>query len=154
MVYNSLVPRPSPSFPSFAVRKVGEGLVIYTSSCEWRHGQEKIMWTWVSCKPKKLRPHTHSGARLFRVERWQHTKVLLCCSSRDSREDREFYQAKTVKTHSNNLVMLAHVQLKSFYHLSTCDITHMRKCTRTFPPYCTASDGRAWKTRLGFTTHV
>ena len=31
----------------------------------------------------------------------------------------EFYQAKTVKTHSNNLVVLAHIQLKPFYHLST-----------------------------------
>ena len=59
-------------------------------------------------------------------------------SSRDSREDREFYQAKTVKTHSNNLVVLAHVQLKPFYRLSTRDVTHVRKCTRPSPalPYC------------------
>ena len=35
------------------------------------------------------------------------------------REDRESYQAKTVKTHSNNLVVLAHIQLKYFYHIST-----------------------------------
>ena len=71
-----------------------------------------------------------AGARLSRVERWQCTKALLCCSS-------EFYQAKTVKTHSNNLVMLAHVQLKSFYCLSTHDITHVKKCTRPSPalPY-------------------
>ena len=62
----------------------------------------------------------------------------LCHSSRDSREDKELYQAKTLKTHSNNLVVLAHVQLKAFYHLSTCDITHVRKCTRPSPalPYC------------------
>ena len=87
---------------------------------------------------KKLSPHARTGARLFRVERWQRTKALLCCSSRDSREDREFYQAKTVKTHSNNLVVLAHVQLKSFYRLSTRDVTHVRKCTRPSPalPYC------------------
>ena len=47
-------------------------------------------------------------------------------------------RAKTVKTHSNNLVMLAHVQLKPFYRLSTRDITHVRKCTRPSPafPYC------------------
>ena len=65
-------------------------------------------------------------------------KALLCRSSRDSREDREFYQAKTVKTHSNNLVVLAHVQLKPFYRLSTHDVTHVRKCTRPSPafPYC------------------
>ena len=48
------------------------------------------------------------------------------------------YQAKTVKTHSNNLVVLAHVQLKPFYRLSTRDVTHVRKCTRPSPalPYC------------------
>ena len=38
-------------------------------------------------------------------------KALLCCSSRDRQEDKEFYQAKTVKTHSNNLVVHTHVQL-------------------------------------------
>ena len=56
------------------------------------------------------------------------------------REDREFYQAKTVKTHSNNLVVLAHVQLKPFYfyRLATRDVTHGRKCTRPSPAllYC------------------
>ena len=43
-----------------------------------------------------------------------------------------------VKTHSNNLVVLAHVQLKPFYRLSTRDVTHVRKCTRPSPalPYC------------------
>ena len=46
--------------------------------------------------------------------------------------------AKTVKTHSNNLVVLDHVQLKPFYRLSTRDVTHVRKCTRPSPalPYC------------------
>ena len=50
-----------------------------------------------------------------------------------------------MKTHSNNLVMLAHIQLKSFYRLSTCDVTHVRKFTRPSPAYllyCTASDGK------------
>ena len=51
-----------------------------------------------------------------------------------------FTQGKTVKTHSNILVVLAHVQLKSFYCLSTHDVTHVRKCTCTRPssafPYC------------------
>ena len=43
-----------------------------------------------------------------------------------------------MKTHSNNLVVLAHVQLKPFYRLSTRDVTHVRKCTRPSPafPYC------------------
>ena len=94
----------------------------------------QIIQTWATCKPqkKKNHPHARTGARLFRVERWQHTKALLCCSLRDSQEDREFYQANTVKTHSNNLVVLAHVQFKAFYRLSTRDVTHMRKCTRPF----------------------
>ena len=88
--------------------------------------------------------HARTGTRLFRVERWQCTKALLCCSSRDSQEDREFYQAKTVKTHSNNLVVLAHVQLKPFYRLSTRDVTHVRKCTRPSPalPYCKRREAR------------
>ena len=71
--------------------------------------------------------------------------MLLCRSSRDSWEDREFYQAKTVKTHSNNLVMLTHVQLKPFYRLSTRDVTHVRKCTRpspAFPYYKQRKGGR------------
>ena len=101
-----------------------------------RTGQ--IMRTWATCKPQKLRLHAHTEARLFRVERWQRTKALLCRSSQDSPEDREFYQAKTVKTHNNNLVVLTHVQLKPFYRLSTRDVIHVRKCTRPSPalPYC------------------
>ena len=89
------------------------------------------------CKPQKTSP-AHTAARLFWVERWQHMKALLCRSSRDSWEDREFYQAKAVKTHSNNLVMLAHVQLMPFYRLFTRDVTHVRKCTRPSPslPHC------------------
>ena len=85
---------------------------------------------------KQLHLHAHTRARLFWVKDGsarRHFYVVL-----HGWEDREFYQAKTVKTHSNSLVMLTHVQLKSFYCLSTCDITHMRKCTRPFPayPYC------------------
>ena len=36
---------------------------------------------------------------------------------------------------NNNLVVLPHVQLKSFYRLSTRDVTHVRKCTRPSPTY-------------------
>ena len=95
----------------------------------------QIMQTWATCKPQKTLP---TRARLFRVRRWQHTKALLCHSSQDSWEGGEFYQAKTVKTHSNNLVVLAHIQLMPFYRLSTHDVTHVRKCTRPSPslPYC------------------
>ena len=82
---------------------------------------------------KQLHPHARTRARLFRVKRWQRTKPILCRSSRDNREDREFYQGKTVKTHSNILVALVHVQLKSFYRLSTRDVIHVRECTRPSP---------------------
>ena len=44
--------------------------------------------------------------------------------------------------HTNNLVVLAHVQLKLFYRLSTRDVTHVRKCTRPSPAFRTASDGK------------
>ena len=37
----------------------------------------------------------------------------------ESREDGEFYQAKTVKTHNNNLVVLTQVQLKPFYRVTS-----------------------------------
>ena len=36
------------------------------------------------------------------------------------------HQAKTVKTHSNIVVVLTHIQLKFFYRLSTRDVTHMK----------------------------
>ena len=56
-------------------------------------------------------------------------------------------RGKTVKTHSNILVVLAHVQLKSFYRLPTCDITHVRKCmlckTRN-RLVCTNFDSELW----------
>ena len=62
------------------------------------------------------------------------------CSSRDSREDREFYQAKTVKTHSNNLVLLTHVQLS----LSTVflPVTSLTWENIKGPLNRTASDGK------------
>ena len=43
-----------------------------------------------------------------------------------------------MKTHSNNLVALAQVQLKSFYRLSIRDVTHVRKYNRPSPAllYC------------------
>ena len=51
-----------------------------------------------------------------------------------------------MKTHSNNLVVLAHVQLNPFYHLSTCDVTHVRKCTRLSSalPYCKRREAGKW----------
>ena len=65
-----------------------------------------------------------------------HKDAFMLLFTRQS-GDREFYQAKTVKTRSNNLIMLAHVQLKPFYRLSTRDVTHVRKYITL---YRTASD--------------
>ena len=56
----------------------------------------------------------------------------------------EFYQAKTVKTHSNNLVVLAHVQLKPFYCLSTRDVTHVRKCTPALSRFTVLQATGSW----------
>ena len=111
----------------------GEGLVHFLTWVTSQTGQ--IMRTWASCKPQNFTcthalEHDSSG-------------------SKDGSARRRFYVALheivgrtesflTVKTHSNNLVVLAHVQLKSFYCLSTRDVTHVRKCTRPSPtlPYC------------------
>ena len=90
------------------------------------------MRTWVSCKPQKTWPAcTHWSTTIL-------SQKTAADASRDSWEEREFYQAKIVKMHCNNLVVLTHVQLKSFYRLSTHDVTHVRKCTRLSPtlPYC------------------
>ena len=35
---------------------------------------------------------------------------------------------------------MPHVHFRSFYHFSTLDVTHVRKCTRPYPLYRTASD--------------
>ena len=128
----SLVPRPSPSFPLLAVWISTWERAWYNFSREWRHVEGKLCELGHYVNHKQLCPHVRTRVQLFRV-RWQHTKTILCCSSWDDWEDREFYQGETVKTHSNILVVLAHIQLKSFYHLSTWDVTHMRKSTRPSP---------------------
>ena len=71
----------------------GEGLVHFLTWVTSQTGQ--IMRTWASCKPQNFAcTHARTGARLFRVKRWQHTKALLCRSSWDSREDREFFDSE------------------------------------------------------------
>ena len=51
-----------------------------------------------------------------------------------------------MKTYSNNLVVLAHIQLHPFYHLSIRDVTHVRKCTRPSPAllYCKQREAGRW----------
>ena len=85
------------------------------------------MQTLVTCKPQKTSPaRTHWNTTIPSRKMAAHEGAFMLLFTR-SREDREFYQAKTVKTHSNNLVMFAHIQLKPFYRLATRDVTHMRK---------------------------
>ena len=89
----------------------------YISSREWRHRQGKLCERWRHVNYRKLRPHARTG-----VKRQQHMKALLCRSSRDSREDREFYQAKTVKApqqqFSHARPRSIKVLLSSFYPLT------------------------------------
>ena len=104
---------------------------------------------------KKLKPADLESPSLARTHTLEHDYFESKDGSAQRRfyvalhEDREFYQAKTVKTHSNHLVVLAHVQLKSFYRLSTCDITHVRKCTRPSPtlPYYKGREGSGNKAK-------
>ena len=101
-----------------------------------RTGQ--IIRMWATCKPQKTSPaRTHWSMTILSRKMAAHEGAFMLLL-RDSQEDREFYQAKTVNTHSNNLVVLAHVQFLPFYRLSTRDVTHVRKCTRPSPalPYC------------------
>ena len=98
----------------------------------------QIIRTWVTCKPQKTSPaHMHWSMIIPSQKMAVHKGAFMSLFTRQS-EDREFYQAKTAKTHSNNLVMLAHAQLMPFYCLSTRDVTHVRKCIRPSPalPYC------------------
>ena len=88
------------------------------------------MRTWATCKPQKNLARTHWSTTI--PSRKMAVKSLF------TRQSGQFYQAVTVKTHGNNLVVLAYVQLMPFYRLSTRDVTHVRKCTRPSPalPYC------------------
>ena len=96
------------------------------------------MRTWATCKPQKALPaRTHWSTTIPSQKMAAHEGAFMSLFTRQSGGQR-VYQAKTVKTHSNNLVMLAHIQLKPFYRLSTRDVTHVRNCTRPSPalPYC------------------
>ena len=53
-VYNSLVPRPSHSFPSLAVQLAEEGLVYFLMWVTWRTDQ--IMRMWTSCESQTTSP--------------------------------------------------------------------------------------------------
>ena len=138
-------PSPHPASRRLQYGKVGESLVHFLT---WVTSQTwQIMRTWATCKPQKLHPHTRTRAWLFRVERRQRTKALAFYVALHETVGRT-ESFKTVKTHSNNLIVLAHVQLKSFYRLSIHDITHVRKCTRPSPALLNGKLGEGLGTRL------
>ena len=108
---------PSPSFLSLAVRLSGRGPGTFLMwMMSWTR---QIMQTWTSRKPPTT-SFACTRALLFGVERWQHTKVILCRSLWDSWEDREFYQGKTVKTHSSIVIIFARVPV----FLPSCYLWH------------------------------
>ena len=88
-----------------------------------RTGQ--IMRTWASCKPQKTFARPHALVHDYSESKDGSARRRFYVALHETVGRTEFYQAKTVKTHGNNLVVLAHVQLKSFYRLSTRDVTHV-----------------------------
>ena len=108
-----LVPRPSPSFSSLAVRLNGREpgtfshvnditnnfAHTHTLECNYSKSKDGITWRWFYVALHKTVGRTESFTKAVQ---WRH-------------------------------VVLAHVQLKSFYRRSTHDVTHVRKCTRPSP---------------------
>ena len=69
------------SFPSPcpALSRTGPDTFSHMNNVTYR----AIMQTW-ACKPQQLRLHARTRVWLFWFEGWQHTKLILCHSSRDS----------------------------------------------------------------------
>ena len=120
------------------VGKVGEDLVHFLTRVTSRTGQ--FLRTWMSQE------------NFTRSHALEHDYS----ESKDGSAQSHFYIAlqervgKIVKPHSNILVVLTHVQWKYFYHLSTRDVIHVKKCTRPSPtsPYVLQvmrSWARAWE---------
>ena len=109
-----------------------------------RTGQ--TMRTWASCKPQKTSlARTHWSATIPSRKIAAHEGAFMSLFTRQSGGQRVLPSQNSEDTHQqsvSNLVVLAHVQLKSFYRLSTLDVTHVRKCTRPLPLNRTASDGK------------
>ena len=80
-----MFPGPRPASRHLQYGKAGEGLVHFLTWVTSHTGERGC-----HVNHKQLWPHAQPRARVFRVERWQRTKMLLCRSPRDSREDREF----------------------------------------------------------------
>ena len=91
-VYNTLVPRPSPSFPSLAVQLAEEGLVYFLTWVTSWTGQ--IMWMWATWNNQKQHILKHDYSEL----KDSSARRLFCCSSWNSREDIEWCLQKAHST--------------------------------------------------------
>ena len=108
----SLVPRPRPAFRHLQYRKAGEGLVHFLMWVTSRTGQ--IMWTWATCKPQKISPVcTHWSTTIPLKKMAAHEAAFMSLFTRQSGGQR------ALPSQDNNLVVLAHVQLKPFYRLTS-----------------------------------
>ena len=135
-VWLASFPGPCPASHHLQYSKVGEGLVHFLTWVTSRTGQ--IMQTWASYKPQKTLPaHMHWSMTIPSWKVAAHEGAFTLLFTRQSGGQRVL-PSQAGRAHSNNLVVLAHIQLKSFYCLSTCDITHVTKCSSPSPalPYC------------------
>ena len=105
-----LVPRPSTSFPSLQCGKAEEGLVHFLTWMTSHTGQ--IRRTWAS---HKHFAHTHAIECNHSELKDGRARRRIYVALHETVGRTEFYHSETVKSHSNILVMLAHVQLKFFY---------------------------------------
>ena len=87
----------------------GEGLVYFLTWVTSQIGQ--IMQTWATCKPQKTLPAcTHWSTTILSQKMAAHKGALMSLFTRQPGGQR-VYQTKTVKTHSNNSVVLVRIQL-------------------------------------------
>ena len=118
----------------------------YIFSHEWHHGQDKLCQCGHHINHKQPCPHAHTRVQLFWVEDGS-TRRHFYVALHETVGRTEFYQPKTVKTHINNLVVLAHVQFKSFYRLLPVTSLTWENVQGPLPLNHTASDG-SWARAL------
>ena len=93
----------------------------------------------MTCKPQKILPaRMHWSTTILSRKMAVHEGAFMSLFTKQSGGQRVVPSQDSAKTHSNNLVVLAHIQFLPFYCFSTRDVTHVRKCTRPSPalPYC------------------
>ena len=93
------------------------------------------MRTWAICKPQKTWPaHTHWSMTIPSRKMAAHEGAFMSFFTRQSGGQRVLPSQDNEDTQQQ----FSRAQLKSFYRLSTRDVTHVRECTRPSPalPYC------------------